>query len=79
MSSQWGEDGGFPRSCWTGRAQRELSKRVTHVGMLNVVTAVGSSLAAAGLQANQHPPGHHSPTTRYPRQPHRGSKALSYW
>lgn len=52
-----------------GQAWHELRKRVTHVGMLNKVTAVGSSLATAGLQANQLSPGQHSPTTSYPRQP----------
>jgi len=77
VSSQQGEEGGFPRSCWTGWHGVQLSERVTCVGMLNVATAVGSSPAAAGLWANQPPPGHHSPATGYPRQPHHRSKASS--
>lgn len=53
MNFQWGEDSGFLRSCWTGRAWHELSKRVTHVRTLNTVAAGDSYPAAVGLQANQ--------------------------
>lgn len=73
VSSQRGEDGGFPRSCWTDRTCHGLSTSVSHVGLLNAVTATGCRQTSIL-------PGHHSLTTRYPRQPHGRSRvAFSYW